>query len=178
MKRILITLALACLTVSAFAQNSILRPRVEITELESNDNIRLEAFYMNDETPRMYYLSLGDLGIGTDIIQIGFDPVYELFIPLGNTLEEAIAKMEEIKLLYKMPRLDQTEITGCFSALYPSDEMVPVTVTSRRFIFTKLLEFSRPSGTDGLVRATHISRSDFKSLLSGMKVYKALHPKE
>ena len=181
MKRIFATLALVCVTVFAFGQNSsILRPRVEIAEASSEEHgTDMEVFYMNDESPRTYYLSLGNLGIGGDIVQLDFDPVFELFIPLGGNVEEAIATMEEIKALYKMPRLSQTEITASFAALYPTDELVTVTVTSRRFLFSKVLEFSLPvQGSDALVRATHIYRSDFNSLLTTLKIYRKLHPKE
>lgn len=182
MKRIITSIALAIITVSAFAQVSvsqILRPRVEIAEVTSEtNNLELEVFYMNDESPRVYYLSLGNLGIGGDIVQIDFDPVFELFIPLGNNLEEAISKMEEIKALYKMPRLKKTEIMASFAAAYPTDKLIPITVTSRRFVFSKVLEFSIPVESTGLVRATHIYRSDFRSLLGSLKIYKKLHPKE
>ena len=99
MKRFLATLLLASAAAVAFAQNSLIRPRMEIAESEEN-GISLEVFYMDDESPRVYYLSLGHLGVGSDIVQIQFDPLYELFIPLGNTLEESIGKMEEIKEYY------------------------------------------------------------------------------
>lgn len=183
MKRIIATLGLACLTAFAFAQNaSILRPRIEIAETETEIaeaiETSLEVFYMDDESPRMYYLSLGNLGVGTDIVQLNFDPVFELFVPLGGTLEEAIAKMEEIKDFYNQPRLSTTELTGCFALAYPNDEAVTITVTRRQLAFTKLLEFSLPTGSEGIVRATHISRSDFNSLLSSLKFYKKLHPNE
>lgn len=180
MKRIIATVALALVTVCAFAQvSSILRPRIEIAEVTAEENSTdIEVFYMNDESPRMYYLSLGNLGIGSDLVQLNFDPVFELFLPLGNTLEEAIAKMEEIKALYKMPRRQSTEIMACFAVSYPNDNMIPVTVTSRRLLGSKILEFSIPTDTKGLVRATHIYRSNFRSLLGSVKVYKKLHPKE
>ena len=181
MKRIITTLAIFCVTVISFAQTSnLLRPRVDIAETSSEEhNVSMEVFYMNDESPRTYYLSLGNLGIGGDIVQLDFDPVFELFIPLGGSLEEAVAKMEEIKALYKMPRLSQTEINASFAALYPTDKIQTVTVTSRRFLFSKVLEFSIPvEGTEPLVRATHIYRSDFNSLLTSLKIYKKLHPKQ
>lgn len=181
MKRIITILIFVCVSAFAFAQSSsILRPRIEIAEVSTEDinTVNLEVFYMNDENPRTYYLSLGHLGIGSDIIQIGFDPVFELFVPLGNTIDEAIAKMTEIKEFYKLPRLEQREINACFAALYPNDKLVPVIVTSRRLLSSKILEFSIPTQTEGLVRATHISKSDFGSLLMGMKIYKKLHPKQ
>ena len=106
MKKLIITIALAFLSVFAFAQTSkVLRPRIEIAQVETEDikTVAMEVFYMNDESPRMYYLSLGNLSIGGHIVSIEMDPLFELFIPLGNTLDEAIAKMEEIKAMYKMP---------------------------------------------------------------------------
>lgn len=180
MKRIITAIVLAFIAFSAYAQNSsVLRQRIEIAECSSEENnIEMEVFYMNDENPRTYYLSLGGLGVGTDIIQIGFDPIYEVFIPLGGNLDEAIAKMKEIKELYTLPRKASVEMTGCFAALYPNDNIVTYTVTSRRLLSSKILEFSLPTGTEGIVRATHIYKADFSSLLVGLKLYKKLHPKE
>lgn len=183
MKRIITTIILACMGVLAFGQqSSILRQRMEIAELETEIlgtlDTQLEVFYMNDENPRMYYLSLGNLGFGTDLIQIEFDPIFELFIPLGNTLTEAIAKMEEIKAFYKQPRRSTMELTGCFAALYPNANMVTVTATRRQVLSSKLVEFSLPTGDERFVRATYISKSDFSSLLGSLKIYKKLHPKE
>ena len=62
MNKILTTIALVCAAVCSFAQNpSIVRPRIEIAEaetgVEETVSSRLEVFYMNDEDPRMYYLS-------------------------------------------------------------------------------------------------------------------------
>ena len=184
MKKIIITFALVCISLFAFAQNSsILRPRIEIAEKETEIaemfDTELEVFYMNDEDPRMYYLSLGNLGIGNDLVQIDFDPVYELFIPLGGTLEEAIAKMEEIKAFYKEPRQATMEIDGCFAALYPNDKLTTVKVTRRQILTPNILEFSIPNaGSESLIRATHITKSDFGGLLSALKIYKKLHPKQ
>ncbi len=182
MKRIILTIALVCVTVLSFGQNKLLRPRIEIAEMETEIDgaftTEIEVFYMNDENPRMYYLSLGHLGIGTDIIQLQFDPVYELFIPLGGTLEEAIAKMQEIKNFYKAPKSSTMELEGSFAVAYPTSEIIPVKVTIRQFI-TKVMEFSLPTSVDEtLVRATHIGKNDFGSLLGSVKFYKKLHPKE
>ena len=183
MKRIITMIALMCVTALAFAQNkSVLRPRMEIAEVETEVadmvDMQMEVFYMDDETPRMYYLSLGNLGIGTDIVQLDFDPAFELFIPLGGTLEEAIARKEEIKGYYALTKLCTAEITGNFAFAYPDDKPVTVTVTRRQLLLTKLLEFSIPTGSEGFVRATHISKSDFSSLLSSVKFYRKLHPNE
>ena len=180
MKRFFTVLALACATVCAFAQNSsVLRPRIEIAEVSSEENNNhLQVFYMNDENPRMYYLSLGNLGIGVDILQLDIDPVYELFIPLGGDLAESISKLEEIKALYNMSRLETSEIYGSFEPLYPSDNLIPVTVVSRKLLASKILQFSIPTQTEDVTRANFIYKSDFNSLLVGLKIYKKLHPKQ
>ena len=56
------------------------------------------------------------------------------------------------------------------------DSFEPVTVTSRRFLTSKILSFSVIR--DDLVRATYISRSDFGSLVLSVKMYRKIHPKE
>lgn len=181
MKRLLITITLAFVAVAAFSQNKLFRPRIEIAQLENDvtiDAIEMEVFYMNDEDPRMYYLSLGHIGIGTDIVQVDFDPLFELFVPLGGTIKEAIAKMEEIKTWFKEDRLSERELTGYFSLAYPGGDPVSIKVTSRRLLASKILEFSLPTGTEGIVRATHIGKAEFGGLLSTLKIYKKLHPKQ
>jgi len=185
MKKLVISTLLALATIVSFAQSSVFRPRIEIAEVESEVggvvDTALEVFYMNDESPRMYYLSLGHLGFGNDIVQVDIDPLTELFIPLGNTVSEALAKLEEIKALYNnMDRLEKTELTGCFSILYPDPEKtVTVTVTRRQLLSSKLLEFSVPiEGSDTVLRARHISKSDFSQIVGSVKFYKKLHPKQ
>lgn len=184
MKKFVITALLALAATAAFAQNSALRPRVEIAQVESEVGgiveTALEVFYMNDESPRMYYLSLGHLGFGNDIVQIDIDPLTELFIPLGSTVGEAVGKLEEIKALYNMENLETTELEGYFSILYPdTSNPVTVTVTRRQLLASKLLEFSVPAkGSEVLLRARHISRSDFSQIVGGVKFYKKLHPKQ
>ena len=178
----MIALLCAVLPIISYAQdtNSILRPRMEIVQIdESEGNIictELEVFYMADESPRTYYLSAGHLGIGNDIIQLTFDPVFELFIPLGNNLDEAVAKLQEIKDFYNEPRLAKMELEGCLAPLYPNDNLEPVTLTRRNLVLTKLAEFSVPR--DGLVRATYLSKANIGTLLSGVKFYRTLHPNE
>ena len=174
-------MAIAFVAIAGFSQNKLLRPRIEIAELENDvtiDAIEMEVFYMDDESPRMYYLSLGHLGVGSDIIQVDFDPVFELFVPLGGTIKEAIAKMEEIKSWFKEDRLTEKELSGYFSLAYPGGDPVSIKVTSRRLLTSKILEFSLPTGVDGIVRATHIGKSEFSGLLSSVKIYKKIHPKQ
>lgn len=183
MKRVFAILVLISVSIFAFAQKSdipsqIFRNRVEIAESSDENTTPISVFYMYDESPRMYYLSVGDLGVGTDLLQVNFDPVYELFIPLGGTIEEAVAKLNEIKALYKMPRRESVEMQANFAPLYPNGELITVTVTSRQILLGKALEFSIPTGSEGVVRATHIYRSDLFGLVTALKIYKKLHPRE
>ena len=185
MKNTKLALALAAMLIASatmFAQKPLFRPRMEIATFETEQagtvQKALEVFYMDDETPRTYYLSLGRMGIGGDIVQLDLDPVSELFIPLGNTLEEAVAKMEEIKAFFGQPKLSTMEVRGSLSIAYPGSELVPVKVTRRQALASKLLEFSIPvPGEDGFVRAAYVSKSDFGSLLSSVKIYRKIHPK-
>lgn len=175
MKRIICLFIVLCVTVAAFGQNKVLRQRMEISQIEINDGqLTLEVFQMEDNG--QYYLSVGHLGIGDDIIQINFDPIFELFIPLGGTLAEAVETLEQLKEFYKESPGTSMEMKGCLCAAYPNDEWETVTVTSRKFILTKLLEYSVKR--DDLIRATHIPRSDFASLVGGVKLYQKIHPNE
>lgn len=174
MKRFVSTILILACTIAAFAQNPVLRQRLEIAEIEINDGERsLEVFRMEDNG--QYYLSVGNLGIGTDLFQIQFDPLFELFIPLGGTLDESMEKLQDLKAFYKQARKTSTEVQGCLSAAYPNDKLEPITVTSRQFL-GRILEFSVER--DGLVRATYVPRADFNSLVTSVKLYRKIHPKE
>ncbi len=174
MRKILSFVIAILMATVAFAQNSTIRPRFEVAEYEREENgTRIEVFQMQDNGK--YYLSVGNLGIGTDIVQLQVDPVFELFIPLGGTLSEAIETMEGMKEFYKMSRKETKVMEGCLSALYPNDKIEPVQVTRRQMVAEKLLEFSVEH--EGLVRATYLNKAEFSSLLSSLKFYKKLHPK-
>lgn len=180
MKKILITLLLASMSLVASAQflekagNRLEICTIETEYGENSLSGEIEVFKMNDTGK--YWLSVGHLGIGGDLIQINFDPVYELFIPLGDTLEEALEVMNDLKAFYKTPRLTTKEIKGCLAAAYPSDNMETVTLTSRRLLGSRIVEFSVKR--DDLIRANYINKSNFGSLLNGVKFYKKLHPNQ
>ena len=175
MKKFFSIVAALFVTVTAFGQSNILRQRLEVAEVEVNDGeVNLEVFQMQDNG--QYYLSVGTMGIGDDIIQIHFDPLTELFIPLGGTLEEAINKLDQIRDYYKQGAGKSWEVEGCLSIGNPTDNLETIKITGRQLLFSKLLEFSVQR--DDLIRATHIARSDFNSLVSSVKFYQKLHPNE
>ena len=89
-KQIIITLLMAATPLLASAQViEKAAQRLELAKVETEEGSistsEIEVFKMNDNGT--YWLSVGGLGIGTDLIQLQFDPVYELFIPLGNNLD-------------------------------------------------------------------------------------------
>ena len=175
MKKVISIIAALLVTVTAFGQNSILRQRLEIAEVEVNDgDVNLEVFQMEDDG--QYYLSVGNPGIGDEIIQIQFDPLTELFIPLGGTLEEAINTLDKFRDFAKQSAGRSMEIEGCLAIGYPNDKMEPVKLSTQQFIFSKILVFGVER--DGLLRATQIPRSDLNSLVSTVKLYQKIHPNE
>ena len=170
MKKVISSVFLLVWTVVAFAQGSVLKQTLEIAEVEINDgDVSLSVFDMPEGDTHQYYLCVGTLGIGDDILQFK--------VPLGGTLAEAEAKMEEFKGVAGMSVGDGIETVGTLALANPSTgEEEPVYLTSRRFIFQRLIEFAVKR--DGYVRATHIARSEFNSLLNGVKFYRKIHPNE
>ena len=178
MKRIATTLLVLVWTVVAFAQGSVLKQTLEIAEVEINDGeVSLSVFDMPELEKHQYFLCVGTLGIGDDFVQLQFDPVFQLFLPLGETLEEAQAKLEEFKDIAKEPSGTEIETVGTLALANPSTgDLEPVYLTSRRFLFQRIIEFSVKR--TGYVRATHIGRSDLGSLITGVKLYRKIHPNE
>lgn len=175
LKRFLAVLLLAVVPVLASAQDtSRFSERVEITEMSTESNTQYQVFKMRDEG--QFYLSVGHIGFGSDIVQLQVDPVFELFIPLGDSLSGALEMLQELQAFYKQPRLSTMEVEGCLAAFIPTEDRETVTVTARQRLLTKVLEFSVKR--DDLVRATYIDRSDFNALVFGVKAYMKLHPKE
>lgn len=177
MKRILTTIFVLTWTALAFAQGSLLKQTLEITELEINNGATtISVFDMPEGDLHQYYLCVGTLGLGDDIIQFNVDPLSMLFIPLGDNLADAQAAMEEMQGIAKQPEGTELETEGVLSLANPTTGQIePVYVTSRRFLFQKLIEFSVKR--EGYIRATHIAKSDFGALTTGLKMYRKLHPK-
>ena len=174
----LVTLLATAMPVVAFAQGSLLKQTLEIAEVDINDGqVSLSVFDMPEEGEHQYFLCVGTLGIGDDFIQVQIDPLFQLFVPLGGTLKEAQAKLEEFRDIGKAAEGTEIETIGTLALANPTTGTPePVYVTSRRFLAQKLIEFSVKR--NGYVRATHIPRIDFASLVSSVKLYKKIHPKE
>ncbi|MBR5018409.1 MAG: hypothetical protein IKX53_02090 [Bacteroidales bacterium] len=185
MKKYFLILSLLVWSVAAFAQDFKIPQRLELVtvDLELGDEgsllsteENLEVFNMPIDGVNHYYLSVGHLGIGNDVIQINFDPVFELFIPIGDTVAEALEYLQGLQDLFKGPKGTNREIEGCLAPAFPNDKLETVTVTYQKLLATKLLAFSVER--EGYTRATHIPKSQFNSLVRNLKVYRKLHPKE
>ena len=188
MKIVVKTLAIllfAAMPVLTFAQQKKIPQRLELVNvdlqvgdegsfLSTEEN--LEVFNMPIDGVNHYYLSVGHLGIGDDIIQFNIDPIFELFIPIGDTVAEALEYLQGLQALFKGPKNESIEIEGCLAAAFPNDKMEKVKVTYQKVLLTNLLAFSVQRGE--YVRATHIPKSEFNSLVRGLKFYKKIHPKE
>ncbi len=176
--RIFAILFIAIIPVLSYAQEEGLPNRLEITQIEINDGqTELEVFeLLKSSGEKTYWLSVGHLGIGDDIIQIQFDPIFELFIPLGDNLEDAQETMETIYSYFKKSSSNVLELQGCLAPAFPNSEFETVKIVPRRYFLSRLLQFKVER--DGYIRCNHISRGEFGSLLTGLKLYRKLHPNE
>ena len=176
MKKIVSIIILLMLNAPVFAQNARIPQIYEIAQIEKDGDLALQVFSIPKDGQQCYYLDAGTLGIGDKVIQIQIDPLYRLFIPLGETLTEALETLGRLQDLYKEPVGTVTEISGCFAPAFPNESRETVTITSRKLLLSRMLEFSIER--DGYIRATHITKSDLGSLITTVKLYRKIHPKE
>ena len=148
MKKVILILAVLLCTAPCFAQFSSIPQRLELVEVEINEGETvLEVFNSPVEGQNHYYLSVGHLGVGDEVIQVQVDPLFELFIPLGDTLAEVMERLQALQDLFK----------GA-----PGNSIV------------RMLEFSVER--EGYIRSTHISKMDFGSIVTSMKLHRKIHP--
>ena len=169
MKRITILFAALLCTAGLFAQSSKLPVVKDIVVIE-NENTGQAVSVVNiplDGVNR-YFLHVGNMGIG--------DPVYRLYIPLGNNITDAVAAMEELKTLYKEPKGTMREIQGSFKPFFPTEETETVQVYRHQPLLTNQLQFVIER--DGYQRVAYLAKSDFNSLLRGLKFHGKLYPSE
>ncbi|MBO4557912.1 MAG: hypothetical protein J5693_04830 [Bacteroidales bacterium] len=175
MKRMICAIAAIFIAVSTFAQTSLLQQRNSIVEVDYN-NETLEVFSTEKDGQLSYYLSAGRVGIGNEVIQVYIDPLTEIFIPLGNTLADAIKTLQDLQTFCKNPSGTTMTMDCCISVGLPNDNLEPVTVTARKILLSRRLEFS--VNRDGFLRANFIPRSNLNSMVTSIKIYSKLHPSE
>lgn len=173
MRKVFVSLFFVALTVTAFGQKYEMTDYKPISNIEHN-GVQLEVFAMNNGGVEDYFVCLGNLGVGDDVIQLNIDPVSKLFIPLGNDLDGAIEKMTALQNIFKEDLGYTTTIDGILCPILPNGEIEPIEVIHKKVILTKNLEFVVTR--NGYMRSTYIPRSTINSLAGGLKFYKKLHP--
>ena len=174
-KFLLMTLAVI-LPLGLSAQQKNLPLIEEIAEVEdSNGDNVMDVFAHNKDGKTQFYLNVGNLGIGDDVVQLLFDPVFKLYIPLGETFTEAMESLTEMQKLFKAAPGTVTEYMGNFAPLAPTEKLETVKVTTRKGLFTRNLEFALER--EGYIRATSVSKSDFGNLMTNLKLNKKLYTK-
>lgn len=177
MKRILTVIALLVWSVTALAQESQLPQVLEIAEVDTES--AYTAFQIVDVpvgSQHHYFFDVGTLGFGDELIQVNIDPLFHLFIPLGDTLAEAKDMLQQLQELAKSKPGSCIELSGTLSPGYPGDVYEPVMVTARKVLLSRSLEFSIQR--EGYIRAAYVSRMDLNSLVGSVKFYSKIHPKE
>ena len=177
MKRITTLWAALICTAGLFAQNSELPAVKEIVSIENeNTGETVDVVNIPLDGVNRYFLHVGNMGIGNKTVQIELDPVCRLYIPLGNNITEAVATMEELKTLYKEPKGTMREIQGSFKPFFPTEETETVQVYKFKLLFENKLQFVIER--DGYERVAYLAKSEFGSLLRGLKFYGKLHKSE
>lgn len=177
-RKSLTLLVLAILPVLASGQS--IPQRLELVQIEKEiDSFSvetLEVFNMPEEGANHYYLTVGRLGFGDEVVQVLFDPISELFIPLGDTVAEALESLQQIQALFKQQPGASLETTGCLAIGFPNGNREPVRVKYMKPVLSKILEFSVQR--EGYMRAAHMQKGEFDTLVRGVKFYQRLHPNE
>jgi hypothetical protein len=169
-------IALIC-TASLFAQNSQLPVVKEIVSITNeNTNRTVDVVNIPVDGVNRYFLHVGNMGIGDKVAQIELDPVYRLYIPLGNNITDAVTAMEALNTLYKEPKGTMREIQGSFKPFFPTEETETVQVYRHQPLLTNQLQFVIER--DGYSRVAYLDKSDFNSLLNGLKLHGKLYPSE
>lgn len=174
MKRLLSLVAVLLVTLGAYAQTSGIPVINEIVSVDSDEDDLFVFSMKADDGTFQYYLCVGSLAVGDEVVQILFDPVFKLFLPLGGTLDEAIASLTRMQDIFKEPVNSSIEWQGSLAFGFPNDQLETVTVTYRRPFIMKKLEFSLQR--EGYIRAAYVDKSDLNTLLGGTKFHKKLHP--
>ncbi|MBR4827101.1 MAG: hypothetical protein IKZ91_04375 [Bacteroidales bacterium] len=176
--KIIATLFAAFLcTASLFAQTGKLPVIKEISAVtDENTGKSVEVVNIPVDDVNHYWLNVGNMGLGNKVVQVEVEHIYRLYIPLGDNITDAVKTMEELQALYKEPNGTMREIQGSFKPFLPGEELETVNVYKHKPLLTNQLQFVIER--DGYERVAYLDKSDFNSLLGGLKFYGKLHPSE
>ena len=180
MKRLLTTLALACMTLFAVAQNSPVGMKMEIAEVEENDNEYAIFTYKDPDGTFGYYLSVGHvfqlLDIFLDNPSSSFGLVDETCLVMGETMDDAFAFLDSLLALLEESPGTTAEFpcrltTGADQLFAPSTAKA---IVVKRFLQGKRLNFHFVSGNH--TADVDLTKSAIKSLRWNLDLYRKLHP--
>lgn len=158
MKRLFITLALAAMTVAAFAQAPAKR---NIASVEEEDK-KVEVFaYDHADGNRGYYLGLPS---GT-------------FVLLGSNVNDAVTSMKQILALFDAPVGDSRKYTARGgSSKQLSEETATATVVVEKKAQSRKTQIRINCKSDGKSQSATLQKATVKNLLKFLTGYQKRHP--
>ncbi|MBO4843324.1 MAG: hypothetical protein J5490_01925 [Bacteroidales bacterium] len=181
MKRILITLAAACITLCAFAQNFPAGMRSELVEIEQDENEYSVFSYKDNDGTTGYYMSLGTvipiLEVIGDNSSSSLSHIDETCLYMGETEEDALAFLDSLLELVDQEAgaVAKFPCRMTFGAESLGESSTATCMVVSRFLQTKRLSFIFSSG--GHTAQADLTKSAIRSLRAGVVTYQRLHPK-
>lgn len=184
MKKKLIILLLCAITMgTAYAQKQPVDMRVEVTDVDFDDDEFSIFTYKDSEADDAfgYYLSLGRVTkfLGADeILNLEVLNIYEVAIWLGATSEEAMATLGSMIDLYDQDVDTSVEFSGRASTnSFKLGEPATSTCTVvKKLLVGKRLEFVFPVGKYQAV--CYVPKSVLRDLCNNFKIDIKLHPSQ
>lgn len=163
MKKLFVSLALACMAICSYAQQDIkARDRMEIASVETNDNeITLYKVKEADGNSGFYLVASHVLvSFSLEILEstTSFSSADGTLLYFGASADEAMDKLDALIDLFSEQVGAQMEFT--------CRDGSTVAATLRKGLFGKYLD----------IQDTNVSKSDIKSLKASFKIARKLHP--
>lgn len=182
MKKILVSLAIACITLCSYAQKNLpVGMRSEITEIEQNDDAYSLFQYKDRDGNLGYYLSLVHTDMTLEAIfgddaNMSVSRFDECCLYLGETADDAQAALASLlDLLDEEPGTVREYDARLTNGAEMLTGKATVECLVRKSLFGKRLEF-RFDGRYHL-NEVQLTKGNVKSLIAGLKFYRKLHPK-
>ncbi|MBR5736708.1 MAG: hypothetical protein IKX60_07965 [Bacteroidales bacterium] len=181
MKRIFAAAIFACIALFAGAQDIPAGIRMEITEVEQDDNQFTIFTYKDEDGTFAYYLSLGrelkliEVADGEDgIFNASLSHVDETCVWLGTTYDEAMGTLEHLLTLFDKEPGYSTEFSGRLSMVEKLGKPTVARCVVIKRLLGKHLFFLFDNGR--YTANAELTKGTVKSLITAMKFDKKLHP--
>ena len=183
MKRILISLAIACMALCTYAQKNLpVGIRSEITEIEQNDDTFSLFKYKDQDESVGYYLSLlhTNGSVSFEIMEMGNTSISsfdECCLYLGENYDQVLEMLTGLVDLFSEPSGTTRELAARRSN---GAERLTDTLTVNAVLRKGLLGKHLAIQFEGRKHPAEVqlSKSTLKSLISGVKFYRKLHPEK